>query len=100
MNATATARLLNFQPAWLLWLRRELVPFPGRWPMTVRMVVAVTLVTIISMALQVPQLAFSTFFVLFVSKENRVLTMFTGVVMMIGATVATTVTIFLYTYTF
>src|SRR5580704_8753051 len=100
MNATVTARLLNHQPAWLSWLRRELVPFPGRWPMTIRMVVAVTLVTLISMALQVPQLAFSAFFVFFVSKENRVLTMFTGVVMIIGATVAMTVTLLLYNYTF
>lgn len=100
MNASYTARLLHFQPAWLVWLRRELVPFPGRLPMTIRMVVAVTLVTIISLALQVPQLAFSTFFVFFVSKENRVLTMFTGLVMIIGATVATMVTLFLYSYTF
>jgi multidrug resistance protein MdtO len=94
------ARLLHFQPAWLVWLRRELVAFPGRRPMTIRMVVAVVLVTIISMALQVPQLAFSAFFVFFVSKENRVLTMFTGVVMMAGATMASTVTLFLYSYTF
>jgi multidrug resistance protein MdtO len=100
MNAAVTARLLNHQPAWLSWLRRELVPFPGRRPMAIRMVVAVTLVTLISMALQVPQLAFSAFFVFFVSKENRVLTMFTGMVMIIGATVATTVTLFLYNYTF
>ena len=100
MNATTSARLLNFQPAWLVWLRRELAPFPGRLPMTIRMVVSVSLVVMISMALQVPQLAFSAFFVFFVSKENRVLTMVTGLVMIIGATVATALTLLLYSYTF
>ena len=61
--SAAAIRLLNFRPAWLLWFRRELAPFPGRRPMTIRMVVAVTLVTLISMALQVPQLAFSALLV-------------------------------------
>ena len=96
MNATDSVRL----PAWLAWFRREVTPFPGRWPMTIRMVVTVVLVTIISMALQVPQLGFSAFFVFFVSKENRVLTLITGLVMMAGATVATATTLLLYNYTF
>ncbi|HSY18988.1 MAG TPA: FUSC family protein [Candidatus Acidoferrales bacterium] len=100
MNTAAALPRMSFRPAWLLWLKRELAPFPGRWPMTVRMVVAVTLVTIISMSLQVPQLAFSAFFVFFVSKENRVLTLFTGVIMIAGATVSTALTLFLYDYTF
>jgi multidrug resistance protein MdtO len=100
MNATARIRLPDFRPAWFVWLRRELTPFPGRLPMTIRMVVVVVLVTLISMALQVPQLAFSAFFVFFVSKENRVLTLITGLVMMAGATVATATTLLLYNYTF
>src|SRR5580704_19732382 len=100
MNTATAIRLPVYQPSWLMWLRHELVPFPGRLPMTIRMVVAVTLVTLISMALQVPQLAFSAFFVFFVSKENRVLTMVTGLVMIIGATVATALTLLLYSYTF
>jgi multidrug resistance protein MdtO len=100
MNAAVRQRLWNFSPPWLAWLRRELAPFPGRRPMTVRMVVSVLLVTVISLALQVPQLAFSAFFVFFVSKENRVLTAFTGVIMIIGATVASLLSLFLYSYTF
>jgi multidrug resistance protein MdtO len=100
MNAFGRTHSPNFRPAWLGWLRRELRPFPGRLPMTIRMMVTVTLVTIISMALQVPLLAFSAFYVFFVTKENRVLTMFTGVLLVVGATVAMTGTLLLYTYTF
>jgi multidrug resistance protein MdtO len=100
MNAADRVGWPNIQPAWLAWFRRELKPFPGRLPMTIRMVATVVLVTIISMALQVPQLAFSAFFVFFVSKENRVLTLITGLIMMAGATVATAMTLLLYNYTF
>src|ERR1700760_1735561 len=100
MNAATPARSFGFAPAWLLWLRREMLPTPGRQAMTIRMVVSVVLVVVISMTLQVPQLAFSAFFVFFVSKENRVLTGFTCVLMMIGATIATGLTLMLYTWTF
>ena len=100
MNALAQARPRLAQPAWLVWLRRELAPFPGRAPMTIRLVVTVALVTVVSMALQVPQLAFSAFFVFFVTKENRVLTSLTGVIMICGATVATALNLLLYTWTF
>ena len=100
MSAATNVPFLKSPPAWLLWLRRELIPFPGRLPMTLRMTVSVTLVTLISMALQVPQLGFSAFFTLFVTKENRVLTMVSGVVMATGVTLATIITMSLYTYTF
>jgi multidrug resistance protein MdtO len=100
MSAFAQTSLKNFQPAWLVWLRRELAPFPGRTPMTIRLVVSVAIVTVVSMALQVPQLAYSAFFVFFVTKENRVLTSVTGVIMICGATIATALNLFLYTYTF
>lgn len=92
--------LQRHRPGWLAWLRRELAPFPGRAQMTIRMTVTVVLVTVISLALQVPQLAFSLFFVIFATKENRALTLLTGVIMMVGATVATLASIFLYRYTF
>jgi len=100
MNAAAIVRLPHFRSPWLAWLRRELIPFPGRLPMTIRLVVTVSLITIISMALQIPQLAFSAFFAFFVTKENRVLTMVTGTVMIAGTTTATILTLSLYTYTF
>ncbi|HTR42671.1 MAG TPA: FUSC family protein [Pseudomonadales bacterium] len=100
MNSFALPGLKNYHPAWLEWLRRELAPFPGRAPMTIRLVVAVTLVTIISLTLQVPQLAFSAFFCFFVSKENRVLTLMTGVLMIIAVTIATIINLLLYTWVF
>jgi multidrug resistance protein MdtO len=100
MNFVPNARQLKFIPGWVVWLRRELAPFPGRLPMTIRMVVSVSLVVIISMGLQVPNLAFSAFFVFFVSKENRVLTTVTGLIMIAGVTIATTLTLLLYTFTF
>jgi multidrug resistance protein MdtO len=68
--------------------------------MTIRLVVTVALVTAVSLALQIPQLAFSSFFVFFVTKENRVLTSLTGVIMICGATIATGLNLLLYSYTF
>ncbi|HEV2694502.1 MAG TPA: FUSC family protein [Verrucomicrobiae bacterium] len=98
---TATdVRASGHRPNWLSWLRRELAPFPGRQEMTLRVVVTVVLVTIISMTLQVPQLAFSAFFIFFVTKENRALTLLTGVIMIVGATIASVASLFLYQYTF
>ena len=96
----ADAIFAGRQPAWLLWLYREFAPFPGRKEMTIRLIVTVSLVTIISMALQVPQLAFSAFFIFFVTKENRALTLLTGVIMIVGVTIASIISLFLYRITF
>ncbi len=90
----------GYRPGFWTWLRFELAPFPGRKQMTIRLVVTAVLVTIISMALQVPQLAFSAFFVFFVTKENRALTLLTGAVMIVGITVASALSLFLYRFTF
>jgi len=100
MNSFACAPLKDFRPAWLVWLRRELAPFPGRKEMTIRLVVTTAIVTVLSLALQVPQLAFSAFFCFFVTKENRVLTSFTGVLMIIAITCATIINLLLYTWVF
>jgi uncharacterized membrane protein YccC len=87
-------------PAWLHWLRRELAPFPGRDTATLRLVVSVLAVTIISMVLQTPLTAFSAYFVFFVTKENRVVTTITGIALAVGATIAIAVSLLLYRYTF
>ncbi len=100
MSAVTNAFASVPWPRWAEWLRRELAPFPGRKAMTFRLVITVALVTIISLALQVPQLAFSAFFVFFVTKENRVLTTLTGVLMILGNTIANLASLFLYHYTF
>jgi multidrug resistance protein MdtO len=100
MISAADFHLPHYRPNWLTWLRREMAPFPGRDTMTVRLVVTVTLVTIISMTLQVPNLFFSAFFIFFVTKENRALTLLTGVIMVVGTTIAMAISLFLFRYTF
>ncbi|HEY4414703.1 MAG TPA: FUSC family protein [Verrucomicrobiae bacterium] len=97
---TDILRLPSYQPNWLTWLRREMAPFPGRDTMTIRLVVTIVLVCVISMTLQVPQLAFSAFFVFFVTKENRVFTLVTGVIMIVAATIATATSLLLFHLTF
>ena len=88
------------RPGWWPWLWRELAPFPGREIMTLRMVVAVVMVTMISMTLQTPDTAVSAYMVFFVSKENRALTLLTGIGLVIGATMGVAVSLFFYRYTF
>ena len=100
MNSFAFPVLNNFRPAWLLWLRRELAPLPGRKAMTIRLVVAVAIVTVVSLALQVPLLAYSAYFCFFFTKENQVLTVFLCVLAILGVTVATVINLLLYTWTF
>jgi uncharacterized membrane protein YccC len=88
------------RPNWLVWLRRELAPSPGRQMLTLRLVVAVALVTILSMTLQTPETALSAYMVFFVTKENRVVTAITGIGMIVGVTLAIAASLLLYRYTF
>ena len=100
MNSYAFPGLKNLRPPWLVWLQRELAPFPGRSAMTIRLVVATVIVTVVSLALQVPLLAYSAYFCFFITKENQVLTMFVGVLAIVGVTIATIINLLLYTWTF
>jgi multidrug resistance protein MdtO len=100
MSAVTNAFASVQWPRWAEWLRRELAPFPGRDTMTIRLVVTVVLVTIISMALQTPQTALSAYMVFFATKENRVLTALTGILMILAATIGIAASLFLYRYTF
>ncbi len=52
--------------------------------MTLRLVVAVVVVTIISMVLQTPLTWMSAYMVFFVTKENRVITTLTGIGVFLG----------------
>jgi len=88
MSAAAATIATFHPPAFLQWLRRELAASPGRDDMTLRMVIAVVAVVLISMALQTPLTDFSAYMVFFVTKENRVVTTITGIVLVLGATVA------------
>ena len=64
---------------WLGWLKRELAPTSARKIRTAIIVAGAVLCVIISMALQVPQLATSAYMVFFISKESKLLTTNTGV---------------------
>ena len=87
-------------PRWAEWLRHELAPFTGRDAMTLRLVVTVVLVTAVSMVLQTPETALSAYMVFFATKENRVLTALTGILMILAATIGIAASLFLYRYTF
>src|SRR5277367_1407745 len=100
MTVVMKAFTSMFWPSWAEWVRRELAPYPGRDTMTIRLMVTVVLVIIISMTLQVPFLVYSGFVVFFVTKEHRVLTMFVGSIAILGNTIACLVALSLYNYTF
>lgn len=64
------------------------------------MVVAVVIVTIISMALQTPETAVSAYMVFFVSKENFSMTLKTAVVLTLAVTLGVALSLFCYLWTF
>jgi len=68
--------------------------------MTVRIVVTVILVVIISMALQVPEALLSAYMVFFVTKENKVVTTLIGIMTILGITIAIAASLFVYRFTF
>jgi uncharacterized membrane protein YccC len=81
---------------WIGWLKHELAPTHLREIRTAILVVGVVLCVIISMTLQVPELALSAYMVFFVSKESKSLTTITGVGGLIGATIGIAATLLLY----
>ena len=68
--------------------------------MTLRLVIGVVAVTIISMALQTPLTWISAYMVFFITKENRVITTITGIGLFLGATIGIAMSLFFYRYTF
>jgi multidrug resistance protein MdtO len=100
MSAVAAPLSPSPRTGWPVWLRQELSPFPGRATWTLRIVVSVVLVTIISMTLQTPSTAVSAYMVFFVMKENRVVTILTGILLVLGVTIGVGLSLFLYRYTF
>jgi len=85
---------------WLGWFKRELAPTQSREIRTAIMVGGAVLCVIISMALQVPQLATTAYMVFFISKENKHLTTLTGLLGFIGATIGIAGTLLLYKFTY
>jgi len=85
---------------WLGWLKRELAPTRARKIRTAIIAAGAVLCVIISMALQVPELATSAYMVFFISKESKRLTAITGVGGGIVLTIGIGATLLLYKFTY
>src|SRR3954468_5619699 len=85
---------------WLGWLKRELAPTRARNIRTAIIVAGAVLCVIISMTLQVPQLATSAYMVFFVSKETKLLTKITGLGGIVVLTIGIGATLLLYKFTY
>jgi uncharacterized membrane protein YccC len=85
---------------WIAWLRRELAATRVREIRTAIIVAGAVLCVIISMVLQVPQLATSAYMVFFVSKETKLLTKITGLGGIVVLTIGIGATLLLYKFTF
>jgi uncharacterized membrane protein YccC len=98
-----SVRFLEARPSdsdWFAWIKRELAPTREREIRTAILVVGVVLCVIISMAMQVPELAVTAYMVFFLSKESKRLTIITGVGGLIGVTIAVAATLLLYKFTY
>ena len=82
------------------FLRRELASFPGRGNMTMRCVLGSAIVIVVSMTLQVPELALSLMAFFYVTQSNVVLTRMVALGLVIGSTCAIAAAIALYVLTF
>jgi Fusaric acid resistance protein family len=99
MSATfVEARAIDSE--WISWLRHELEPTSLRKIRTAIMVGGAVLCVIISMTLQVPQLATSAYMIFFVSKENKLLTTITGIGGLFVLTIGIAGSLLLYKFTY
>jgi uncharacterized membrane protein YccC len=99
MGATfAEARPIDSD--WIGWFKRELAPDPLRKRRTAILVIGVVLCVVISMALQVPELAISAYMVFFFSQKTKTITRLLGVLGYIGITVSIGLTLWLYKFTY
>ncbi|MDN7179723.1 FUSC family protein [Caballeronia sp. SEWSISQ10-4 2] len=82
------------------FLKRELAPFPGRLNVMLRCMLTSAIVIVVSMALEVPELALSLLVVFYVTQSNVVVTRLVGVMFMVGSTLAIGLSILLLKLTF
>jgi len=85
---------------WIGWLKRELAPTRLREVRTAILVAGPVLCIIISMSLQVPELAVSAYMVFFFSQKTKTLTTIAGLVGLIGLTISIGATLLLYKFTY
>jgi uncharacterized membrane protein YccC len=85
---------------WISWLKRELAPTRLREVRTAILVSGAVLCVIISMTLQVPELAVSAYMVFFFSQKTKTLTTLVGIIGLIGLTISVGATLLLYKFTY
>jgi uncharacterized membrane protein YccC len=85
---------------WISWLKQELAPTRLREIRTAIFVAGPVLCVIISMSLQVPELAVSAYMVFFFSQKTKALTTIAGFVGLIGLTISIGATLLLYKFTY
>src|SRR5262245_35882588 len=98
-----SATFLEARPSdsdWVGWLKRELAPTRLREVRTAILVAGVVLCVIISMALQVPEVAISAYMVFFFSQKTKGLTTLVGIIGLIGITIAIALSLWLYKFTY
>jgi multidrug resistance protein MdtO len=74
----------------------NLKPFPGRGRTTLRLAVACTLIVLVAYTFRTPFQDLMPFFVLFITKEEKVTTAVTALLVLVAATLAIAVAILLY----
>jgi multidrug resistance protein MdtO len=74
----------------------SLKPFPGRGRITLRLAVACTLIVLVAYTFRMPFQDLMAFFVLFITKEEKVTTTVTALLVLLAATLAIAVAILLY----
>lgn len=73
-----------------------LKPFPGRGPITLRLAIACTFIVLVSYTFRMPFQDLMPFFVLFITKEEKVTTAVTALLVLAAVTVAIVAAILLY----
>jgi multidrug resistance protein MdtO len=76
-----------------------LKPFPGRGRLTLRLAIACTLIVLVSYTFRMPFQDLMPFFVLFVTKEEKVTTIVTVVLVLFAVTIAIAAAILIYKFT-
>lgn len=85
---------------WLVFLQRELAPFPGRFNPVLRTLLSSFLVIVISMTLQIPFLALSLIMVFFITQANAAISKMVGTLFLLGVPVSTAAGAVLLKFTF
>ncbi|MCP3705576.1 FUSC family protein [Paraburkholderia sp. CNPSo 3274] len=82
------------------FLKQELASFPGRLNVTLRCMLTSAIVIVVSMALEVPELALSLLVVFYVTQSNVVFTRLVGMMFILGSTLGIGLSILLLKFTF